>query len=212
MKVAIFGATGALGGECLEQALEAGHEARVLVRDASKLPAELHDRIEIFQGNALVQADVERVLGGGTEAVLFAIGVDKESPEDLCTDATRLILEAMRRHEIRRFVWCGGGSTLVPEDAVTFGARFVELFGKLFLGLRHRDKQHQLELLAAVHDIEWVGIRPLQMTAGPKREKYRLGFNAFSGMSKIHFADCAHAMIGMLEGSQWIRRAPIIQY
>jgi len=212
MKITIFGATGALGHECLTQALEAGHEVTVLVRTPTKLPGDLRGRVHVIEGDALDPARVEQALAEGTEAVLFAIGIDKRSPEDLCTDSTRHILSAMAHHGVRRFVWCGGGSTLVDEDQITFGARFVEGFTTLFMGLRHRDKIHQLELLNRNLDIEWVGVRPLQMRKGPARGEYRLGFDAFSGFSKIHFADCAHAMIGMLSDDTWLHKAPIIQY
>ena len=37
MRLALFGATGALGRECLEQCLEAGHEVAVLARTPAKL-------------------------------------------------------------------------------------------------------------------------------------------------------------------------------
>ncbi len=212
MKITLFGATGALGGECLTQALDAGHELTVLVRDANKLPAELRDRIQVVEGDALDAERVETALPPGTEAVLFAIGVDRASPEDLCTDVTRHVLDAMPRLGVRRFVWCGGGSTLVPDDTITFGAKFVAFFGRYFLGLRHRDKEHQFELLEPRRDVEWVGLRPLQMIEGPRRETYRVGFDAFNGMSKIHFADCAHAMLRLLDGDEWLHKAPIIQY
>jgi putative NADH-flavin reductase len=105
-----------------------------------------------------------------------------------------------------------GGGTLVEDDEITFGARFVEFFSGTFMGLRHHDKAHQLELLNRHLDLEWVGIRPLQMNPGPRRGGYRLGFHAFSGFSKISFADCAHAMLGMLIDDTWLHRAPIIQY
>ena len=45
MRLALFGATGALGRECARQALEAGHGVRALCRDPAKLPAELAERI-----------------------------------------------------------------------------------------------------------------------------------------------------------------------
>ncbi len=48
MKVTIFGATGALGRECLEQCLEAQHEVTVLARSPSKLPAELRNQITVI--------------------------------------------------------------------------------------------------------------------------------------------------------------------
>jgi putative NADH-flavin reductase len=212
MKITILGATGALGSECLTQALDAGHEVTVLVRSASKLAADSRDRITVFEGDGLNAGDVERALGDGTEAVLFAIGVDKHSPEDLCTDVTRHIVRAMVGSDIRRLVWCGGGSTFVEDDRVTFGARIVKLIAQMFMSLRHYDKEHQYQLLKEHPEVDWIGVRPLQMRKGPKRMQYRLGFEAFSGMSVISFADCAHAMIGMLEDDTWLNKAPIIQY
>jgi putative NADH-flavin reductase len=212
MKVTIFGATGALGGECLKQCLEARHQVTVLARTPAKLPPEVRKQTTVIEGDGLDPDSVGRALAGGTEAVLFAVGVDRRSPEDLCTDVTRLILAAMPRLGVRRLVWCGGGGTLVEDDSVTFGARFVAMFSRTFLGLRHRDKEHQLELLNRSREVDWLGVRPLQMRKGPKRAEYRLGFHPFSGLSKISFADCAHAMIGMLTDDTWLHKAPIVQY
>ena len=212
MKIAILGATGALGRECLEQGLEAGHEVSLLVRTPSKLAAPLREQVRIVEGDALDRDDVSKTLDAGVEAVLFAIGVDGSSPEDLCTDVTRHVLACMPRLGVRRLVWCGGGSTLVEDDEITLGARFVERFSRTFMGLRHRDKAHQLELLQQNRSLEWIGVRPLQMRKGPRRGEYRLGFHAFSGFSQIRFADCAHAMLGMLDDGRWLHKAPIIQY
>lgn len=211
MKITLFGATGSLGGECLAQALDAGHHVTVLARTPAKLAPTLRDRITVVEGDGLVAEDVTRALDG-SEGVLFAVGIDKRSAEDLCSDVTRHILAAMPTLGIRRLVWCGGGSTIVADDVVTFGARFVEWFAKTFMALRHRDKQHQLELLETHREIDWIGIRPLQMRSGPRRERYRLGYEPFSGLSKISFADCAHAMLGMLSDDTWLHKAPIIQY
>jgi putative NADH-flavin reductase len=50
------------------------------------------------------------------------------------------------------------------------------------------------------------------MRKGPKRGQYRLGFDRFNGLSVISFADCADAMVKMLEDDTWLSKAPIIQY
>ena len=212
MKVTIFGASGALGSECLQQCLEAQHEVTVLARTLSKLPPEARGRITGVEGDALEAEPVTRALGDGTEAILFAVGIDKRSPEDLCTDVTRHILAAMPRLGVRRLVWCGGGSNIVEDDDVTFGAKFVEAFARTFMGLRHRDKAHQLELLNQHLELDWIGIRPLQMRRGPKSTRYRLGFHPYSGFSAISFADCAHAMLRMLTDDTWLHKAPVVQY
>ncbi len=213
MKVTLFGATGSLGQECLQQCLDAGHVMTVLVRSPSKLPTALRDRVTVVEGDGLIAGDVARALPPGTDAILFAIGVDeKTSPPDLCTDVTRHILAVMRSEQIPRLVWCGGGSNIRPEDVVTFGARFVRWYSETFLKHRHTDKEHQLQLLDDNADLCWIGIRPLQMKSGPKRGSYRLGYNAFSALSNISFADCAHAMVNMLEDDAWVGKVPIVQY
>lgn len=213
MKITIFGATGDLGKECLLQSLAAGHEVTVLVRSPDKLPEDVRNEIAVIQGDALSPDDVMSAIPEGTEAVLFAIGVDeKTSPPDLCTDTTRNILTAMRGKHVARFVWCGGGSNILKGDVVGFGARFVRWYAERFLTHRHTDKEHQISLLEENMDLDWIGVRPLQMKHGAKRGEYRLGYHPYSALSKITFADCAHAMIGMLEDDTWIRKAPIIQY
>jgi putative NADH-flavin reductase len=50
------------------------------------------------------------------------------------------------------------------------------------------------------------------MKSGPQKGRYRLGYNAFSGLSSISFADCAHAMVTMLDDNTWVGKVPIIQY
>ena len=154
MKIAIFGATGDVGRECLVQSLAAGYSVQLLARDPSKLSSQLADQVEVIQGDALNKADVERTMMG-CEAVLFAIGVDKRSPENLCTDVTRHIIEVIRARGHGRLIWCGGGSTFVEQDTITFGARFVRLFASLFMGLRHRDKENQYQLLMQAEDTDW---------------------------------------------------------
>lgn len=213
MNITLFGATGGLGSECLQQALAAGHHVTVLLRNPNKLPEHLRHKVTVVQGDALKLDDVRKALPRDTQVILFAIGVDeKTSPRDLCTDVTRHILQVMREQNIPRLVWCGGGSNFLPGDQITFGAKFVRWWSETFLDHRHSDKEHQLELLLANQDVTWLGIRPLQMAKGSRKEKYRLGYNTFSGLSKISFADCAHAMLGMLMDDTWIHKAPVVQY
>lgn len=217
IKVTILGATGYLGREVLQQCLELEHEVTVLARTPSKLPPTVADKITVVEGDALTKEDLGKALPEGTRAILFCIGVDGKSPQDLCTDSTKHLVEIMReeRPEIERFIWCGGGSSLLEEDVITFGAKFVEWFAKTFLSKRHYDKIHQLELLQQKQvkdNVKWFGVRPLQMHNRTLTKKYRLGYNKFSGMSQISFQDCAHAMIGMLDSDEWLHQAPIVQY
>lgn len=213
MKITLFGATGALGSECLKQSVAAGHELTVLVRNAAKLSEDLKQGVTVVEGDALNRDDIAKVLPEGTQAILFAIGVDKHSPDNLCTDITRHIFDCMRgRPGIDRFVWCGGGSTFFDGDQITFGAKIVRWIAATFMSKRHFDKENQYLLLKETNDIRWFGVRPLQMKAGEHKGQYRLGYDTFSGASQISFADCADAMMSMLNDDQWLYKAPIVQY
>jgi putative NADH-flavin reductase len=212
MKITLFGATGLLGRECLSQCLESGHEVTVLLRTPEKLPTELRAQTTVVEGDGLDEEAVQRALSADTEGILFAIGIDARSPEDLCTDITRHILAAMRKLGIRRLVWCGGGNTVSDEDVVSLGSKFVVFFSRYFMALRHRDKLHQVALLEESRDVDWIGIRPLQMRKGASRGGYRVGFDRYSGLSQITAGDCANEMIRMLEDDTWLHKAPVIPY
>ncbi|SES65310.1 NAD(P)-dependent oxidoreductase [Thalassotalea agarivorans] len=156
MKITLLGATGDLGLECLKQSIAAGHDITLLVRTPAKLSAELAAKVQVVQGDGLELEDVRKAIPAETQGILFAVGVDeKTSPENLCTNVTKNIFQVMRetlKPEVP-FVWCGGGSNLLPEDVVSFGSKFVYWYAELFLKLRHKDKERQLEFLDNNKDI-----------------------------------------------------------
>jgi putative NADH-flavin reductase len=212
MNISLFGATGALGSELLRQLLAGGHQVEVLVRHPEKLPTDMAASITVVEGDGLEPDDVGKVIHDDTDAVMFAVGVDKNSPEQLCTRVTENILSAMAEHHVKRLVWCGGGSTFVEEDHITFGAQMVRKVAEAFMAPKHYDKEYQYQLFKQHAEIDWLGVRPLQMKHGEHTGNYRLGFDTFNGLSSISFADCADAMVNMLQDDTWLRKAPIIQY
>lgn len=215
MEITIFGATGQVGQQCLTQAILEGHRVTVLVRSAQKLrallPVSILQNVAIVEGDALNEHDVQQSITPLTQAIFFTIGVDKNSPNNLCTNITKNILKAIGEAKIR-FIFCGGGSTFLKEDKLTLGAHFVRLFASTFFKKKHLDKEHQMQLLLSTQELIWLGIRPLKIVNGPKTANYKLGFNSFGPASKINHSDCAHAMLCMLTENEWLNQAPIIQY
>merc|ERR1712038_124162 len=170
--------------------------------------------------------DVENAIFQDTDAVLFAVGMTRQSPTDLCTVVTRNVIDAVRAKKIAsscRVVICGGGSNLRKDDGdVTMGAKFVRWYADKFMHSKHWDKERQLALLDETKDVDWIIVRPLRIYAGNKKERkeakgkyrYRVGYHNFGPASNISFEDCARCMMSMLEseGDEWVHKAPIIQY
>jgi putative NADH-flavin reductase len=60
MKIALFGATGAVGGYFLEKALAAGHDVTALVRSPEKLSG--HPGLKLVKGDIADRAAVQSII------------------------------------------------------------------------------------------------------------------------------------------------------
>lgn len=75
----IFGATGSLGRHVLGQALAAGHQVTVFVRNPSKLPPEVHTEISVYTGDLGTIAPVDLAqLISGQDALINCAGLVTE--------------------------------------------------------------------------------------------------------------------------------------
>ena len=104
----LFGATGKTGCLVLERALEAGHQVQALVRDPATLTI-TSDRLVVVTGEVLDAESVNQTVRG-TEVVLNLFGQVRGSPKTLQNDGTRLIVESMLRHNVKRLVTLSGGA------------------------------------------------------------------------------------------------------
>ena len=105
MKLAIFGATGRVGGEILKRALADGHHVKALVR-SKKL--EVHPNLEMIIGDVRNAEDVEKTVAG-TSAVFSATGTDRTTT---LSDAAPLIGRAMEKYGIKRVITIGTAGIL----------------------------------------------------------------------------------------------------
>ena len=64
--------TGNIGHQVLRHLVDADEDVRVVVRDAGKLPADVHDKVEVIEGSHGDAAIVDRAFGGA-EAVFWVV-------------------------------------------------------------------------------------------------------------------------------------------
>ncbi|XP_069500594.1 flavin reductase (NADPH) [Ambystoma mexicanum] len=103
--VVIFGATGMTGQALLPQAIKAGYNVTVLVRDESRLPAGVAVP-KVIVGDVLNKSDVSRAVEG-QDAVLVVLGTRTDlGPTTMMSEGTNNIVEAMKAHSVRKIVAC----------------------------------------------------------------------------------------------------------
>nr|KAF6285280.1 biliverdin reductase B [Myotis myotis] len=105
-KIAIFGATGRTGLTTLAQAVQAGYEVTVLVRDSSRLPSEGPQPAHVVVGDVRQAADVDKTVAG-QDAVIVLLGTGNDlSPTTVMSEGAQNIVAAMKAHGVDKVVAC----------------------------------------------------------------------------------------------------------
>ncbi|NTZ04958.1 NmrA family NAD(P)-binding protein [Burkholderia metallica] len=107
--IVVTAPTGLIGQKVLARLLDADAKVRLIVRDPSKLTAEVRERVEIVQGSHSDAEVVNRAFEGAeTVFWLVAAGPREESLEAAFVDFTRPGAKAMKTHGIKRVVNISG--------------------------------------------------------------------------------------------------------
>ena len=100
MKLLVFGSTGSIGRQLVNQALEHGHTVTAFARDPSRLDIE-HDKLTVVQGDVLDFPSVEKAMQG-QDAVFCSLGAGSKG--GVRSAGTENIVRAMEQSGIRRFI------------------------------------------------------------------------------------------------------------
>jgi len=104
-QVLIIGASKGIGLETTRQALEAGHTVRAFARSAADIRIS-DPKLQKVRGNALRSSDVTAAVTG-MDTVIQVLGVglgDLFQPVHLFSDATRVLVAAMRVQGVKRLI------------------------------------------------------------------------------------------------------------
>jgi uncharacterized protein YbjT (DUF2867 family) len=103
--IVITSPTGLIGRQVLEHVLQSGERVRVIARDASRLPPNARERVEVVQGSH-ADSDVVTKAFTGADTVFWLVPPDPRaaSVEAAYVDFTRPACEALRRCGVKRVV------------------------------------------------------------------------------------------------------------
>ena len=193
MRIALFGATGAIGGYFLNKALAAGHEVTALVRSPEKLGEQ--PSLTALKGDVADASDVHGVIDQAdvvvsclgnvkgvmimekaAEAILQAAGAQTNPPKCLFISS----------------VGCGGSSWIVKQMLQMIGGRAS------FADYERADARISHET-----NVPYVLIRPAALKEKPGNGKYRVFQGDGTFARPIAKEDVATFLFDALESDQW---------
>ena len=204
--IGLFGATGKTGRLVLERALEAGHQVRALVRDPAKLPI-TSDRL-VVTGEVLDAESVDQTVRG-TEVVLSLFGQVRGSPKTLQTDGTRLIVESMLRHNVKRLVTLSGGALRDEHDRPKVADGVIIFLLKVMAGHVLADAEGHLAILQA-SGLDWTVVRAPRIFDAPRTGSYRVGWVGVGTSTRISHADLADFILTQINDRTYDRQMPFV--
>jgi putative NADH-flavin reductase len=204
MKIAIFGATGRVGENILQYALNDGHHVKALVRSK---PGFDHPNYEAIVGDIRNASDVEKTLDGA-EAVFSAIGTDRTTT---LTEAMPLIIAAMKAKRIRRIITIGTAgilnSRLAPGSLRFQGGDSNRT--QTFAAEEHAKVFRLLEK----SNLDWTIVCPTYLPDGKAYGNYRIEQDYLpEGGKQITVGDTAEFAYKQLENPEFIGRRVGIAY
>ncbi len=202
MKLAIFGATGGVGRQIVEQALSQGHSVAALVRDPAKLSL-LNEQLTLVQGNVLERSDVEKTLNGA-DAVFVSLGNTPNNPDMVVSQGTAEVVAAMQADGVQRLVVISSLGIGDSKDQIPFLFRAIVATA---LRKAFQDKEAQ-ESLVKASGLDWTIIRPGGLNDGPAGE-YRAGLDPkISG--SVARTDVAAFALAQLQTDEFLHKTPAI--
>ena len=208
MRVLIFGASKGIGLETTHQALVAGHDVRALARSADAI-AISNSSLEKMRGNALKTGDVEAAVVG-VDVVIQTLGVglgELFRPIHLFSDATRILITAMKKQSIKRLICVTGFGAGDSRASISCLQRlpFQVVFGRAY-----EDKTLQEQLIKE-SELDWTIVRPGVLTNGPHTGRYQILSEPSQWRNGvISRTNVAEFLVQQIKDEAYVGKAPVL--
>ena len=208
--VLIIGASRGIGLETVKAALQAGHSVRALARSARRIRVN-HRNLEKMPGDALQMATVRRALTG-VDVVIQSLGLSAGlevifKPTGLFSTATRVLVTVMEKAQVKRLICVTGFGA---GDSRGRGGFLYSTAFHLLLGRIYDDKDMQ-ERIVRRSKLDWVIVRPVILTNGPKTNTYRALVDPRDWTCGfISRADVADFLVKQIDDDAFLHKTPVL--
>jgi putative NADH-flavin reductase len=210
MRLALFGATGGIGGHLLDWAIDAGHDVQALARHPEALRP--RNGLTVTRGDVLDPAAAGAVVSGA-DAVLSALGPrgrDGFRKTGLLGPAAANIIDGMHETGARRLIAVSAAGAYVTEDPQTpllVKLILPRIFARPFADVR------RMEQAVRASDLDWTLVRPARLLTEPAKGGYRTRPDyPPNGARSIARADVAQFIAAALTSGSYLRESPALAY
>jgi uncharacterized protein len=217
--IALFGATGMIGGRVLSEALDRGHDVVAVVRDKAKL-ARTDPALRVVTGDILETASVVSAAKGRDVVVSAVGGGHGNAAGHLATaePAVRSLVAGLRaldsgRAATRLITVGGAGSLRVPGGGMLWDAGGLP---EHVVQIMHASGD-ALEYLRTINDVRWTMISPpARIAPGSRTGTYRGALDELivgeDGQSRISTEDFAVAVVDEIEHPRHVNERFTVGY
>ena len=187
-----------------------GHTVTAFVRNPEKVKTS-HERLSIARGDVLDPESVESAVRG-KDAVLSALGHKRWFIKtSILSDGTKNVIAAMEKHGVKRFVCVT--SLGIGDSRGRLGLFYTLFIIPFITWFYFRDKEKQ-ERIIRESSLDWVIVRPGQLTNGKRRGVYRHGSKIGSYITTVRIsrADAAEFMLKQVSDDSFLRRTMGVAY
>ena len=210
MQILVIGGTRGTGREVVQQALERGHHVVALARNPSKVKIQ-HARLRVVEGDVMKPESLDAAMAN-VDGVVCALGHKRWlGPSKILSEGTRNVVRAMEKHGVKRLVV--ETALGVGDSAGRLGIYYTLFTIPVILPFYWYDKGRQ-ERVVRDSSLDWVIVRPGQLTNGRKRGAYTHGprVGNYLWSVSISRADVADFMLNQLGETPYLRQTPGLSY
>lgn len=211
MNVTVFGATGAIGSLTVAALLERGHHVTAYARNPQKVPASWGEGVRVVVGQMSDEEAIDSAVAGA-DAVVSALGpsMDRKATGLPLVAGTGHVLDAMKRHGVRRYVGHATPAVLDPREKPTFVTRLVGFMPRTFMPRAYEEITGMTGQIMR-SGLDWTVVRFIAPKDTPAQGRLRVGF---FGTDKLGFsvsrADIAAFTAAQVDDDTYVGRAPAI--
>jgi putative NADH-flavin reductase len=167
-----------------------------------------HERLKVIQGDIENQQRIEEAVMGA-DAVISVLGPSSNEPTFTISKGTQQILDAMKKHGVRRLVISAGAGVGDPNDAPKLFNRLINVLLKIVSRNVYEDMKRVVEIVRG-SDRDWTIVRVPMLNDDPPKGHVKVGWVGKGMGARISRADMADFMVKQVEDLTYVRQAPAI--